>query len=157
MADLPNLSSPRIRALLFRLASRRIEKKEKKLDCLWEAYNIIAAEWLAAKGALDDADRCQRIPELLLEAAVEFGWIEYPRVRPVQRRRTIRGSWIPNAPVIDWVPVPIPDSELVEEIGRFKVEAGFRSRFLGLLAGRTLAWQAETLSPGAVGDFVRRE
>jgi len=154
MTDLSNLSSPKIHAKLLLLKSKCIEKKEEARECLKEAYNIIAAERLAAKGTLDDADLCERIPELVFETAVEFGWVDYPRVRLVQRRRTIPGSWIPNAPVIDWVSAPIPASELVEEIGRFKVEAGLRSRFLGLLAGRVAAWQAEALSPGTVGSEV---
>ena len=154
MGNVPNLSSPRILAGLLRLEARRNEGCVEALQCLREAYDLVATEWSTVKKTLDDDDCSRKIPELVFEAAVKFGWVAFPRTRKVRRTRRDPNSWIPHAPVIDWVDVPIPDSELVEQIGRFNVEAGFGSQFVGLLAGRIANWQAMALTPRVADNLV---
>ncbi len=141
-SSLPNLSSPSIRGDLLRLESKRRERRATALECFREAYNIIAAAWFATKADLDDVDLSEKIPELVVDAAVEFGWTEYPRRRKLQRTRRFANSSFPYA-VMDWVPVTIQDSELVEQVGRFKFEAGFRASVNTRLSGRVAEWQAK--------------
>jgi hypothetical protein len=145
MADLPDLSSPAVRASVLQLEAMRRERQKKELECLRECFDLIAGPRLDAQGTLSAAEINHSIPEMVLEAAVEFGWIPYPRQQLVQRRRPVRNAWIPGSVVVDWVSVPIPDDELVENLGRFKVEAGFTAMFLSWLAGRIAHWQGEAL------------
>lgn len=157
MGELPNISSPAINAGLLRLVAMRKERRKKDLECILESFDVVAAAWLEAQGTLSEVELNFRIPELVFEAAVEFGWVQYPPQREVQRRRIIPDAWIPGAPVIDWVSVSIPESELVEEFGRFRVETGFTVRFRRLLAGRIAYWQAEVLTRADSGSFQKRE
>lgn len=142
---LPDIYSREIRAGLLALEAARRERKAGALDCLHNAYDLIAGRWLVIQGTLTQADLYDRILAQVLEPAVEYGWIPDPRMRPVRRRRTFPDSWIPGAPVIDWVWQPIPESQLVDQFGRFKVPNTFRSWFLGHLGGRIAYWESKTL------------
>ena len=148
MDEVSDLTSPGIRAALLRLKSKWQEGKADSLECVRGAYDAIATV-LIKDGKLNESDLCQRIPELVFEVAVEFKWIPYPRRQEVPRRRTIPGSYIPDASVNDWVSIPIPKAKLVEQVGRFQVEAGFRARFESLLSGRIAFWQAKILDEQA--------
>lgn len=144
MTTLPQISSPAIRPGLLRLDAMRREGRAKPLECIWGAYDIIATAWVKAGAKLTEADLALKIPELVFEAAVEFNWLDYPRRRRTKRVRSRPDSWIPNAPTIDWVDVLIPEAELIENIGRFKVEAGVKDDFVNrLLGGRLSEWRAK--------------
>jgi len=123
----------------------RRERKRKAWECLRDCFDLVAGPRLDAQGTLSEADLNHVIPEMVLEAAVEFGWIQYPRQRQVRRIRFVTDAWIPGSSVRDWLPVPIPDAELVENLGRFRVEAGFTARFRSLLGGRIVHWRGEAL------------
>jgi hypothetical protein len=139
MGSLPDVSSSEIRAALLRLEGRR--KEGEALDCWREAFDAVAAAWLNAQGTLSDDDLRNRIPEAIMEPAVEFGWIKYPPCRAVRRERHNPGFW----GRIYWDPVQIPEEELTEQFGKFKVHAGFRESLQKHLAGRIDMWQAATL------------
>ena len=93
---------------------------------------------------LVDGELRERIAELVLEAAAKYGWIRYPRRRKVRRIRVSDGAYIPGSGVSYIVWELIPQAELLEKVGKFDVEAGFRAWFLtGVLGGCILEWSAK--------------
>jgi len=119
---------------------RKENRKFGYVACVKEAYKVIAKAWVDAGAELTEAELTEGLPEFTYEAAIEFGWAHYPLMY-----RPLKPVWDPKTDIRSEVykdPEPIPDSELVERIGRFKVTAVFKAQFLAILAGPMLGARA---------------
>jgi hypothetical protein len=143
--ELPSLLSRTLRRDLLRIASQLEERKKSQLDCYRESYDLIANAWLDAKGKLDEADLTEGIPGLLFTAALEFKWISLPERKQVQGR-VIYYAWVTGKPVYDRTSIEIPETELTENVGGFRVTPKLKSDFLGGIRGRIHHWEAQSLS-----------
>ena len=144
MITLPELSDPLVHASLQQIDILRRDRRLTERECVIKTYEFIAA-WVHARAKLAEADLTERIPELVFEVgAVKFDWIEYPPRRQVWRTKT---NWFPEVPVEEryttWQ--PIPEVELVDNIGRFRLPAGGRDQFLKVLRGPISVWRVKIL------------
>lgn len=145
ITERPKNFSPAIRAGILQLEAKRRERQRTNIECVRGCFDLIAEARLEAQGTLSKAELNREIPGLVLSPAFEFGWISYPRQRQVQRTRINSNALIPGAKVVYWQWVPIPAQELVENLGPFRVEAGFTAEFYRWLGGRPLYWESRTL------------
>jgi hypothetical protein len=140
MADLStsDLFQKRIRIGLLRVLSEW--RKDRRIDRLEQSYYVYARAFADAGELLTENLLTERIPSLVLDAAVKYIGLPHPSLR--QRSRVVRASFLRN------VDNPshyerIPESELTESIGGYKVTAQFAIWFKHRLEYPIARWQAK--------------
>jgi hypothetical protein len=137
-----------IHAGLLRVHSKRLAKA-KLQDCLQWAYDAYASELAAGGESLSNLLLAEQIPAWVFRVAVEFKWVPYPPQRQERRQKIHPDAWIPGSRTIWWEWVPLPESELVESFGGYRVQKGYRAWFTRSLESRIAHWHAEALTRSA--------
>jgi hypothetical protein len=147
VSDPLDINEPDLRASLLRLDADLRERRHDRRDCILDAYDLIAKK-LEQKGIrLTDQERRQTIPAKVLEAALKYNWTSpSPEYR---RQRYTRGYFAgvePKGTAATSSPyVRIPDAQLTERLGAFKMTPDYLKWWLGLLGGRIRSWEAKAL------------
>jgi hypothetical protein len=148
--DVLDISKPEISASLLRLEADRRERRRKPLECIHEAYDVMARMLLGLGVRLTDRELHNTIPGAVLAAAVKHGWAANPQIRTEHRRRYRFNPFTQrDVPGSYEVEVKIPEAELTEQFGPFKVTPPYVDWWLGYLGGRIAFWEAEALEQAA--------
>jgi class 3 adenylate cyclase len=144
-----------VEAELLAVHSKRLEGA-KLADCLREAYDLWASSYARAGQPLTEQLLNQTIPFRVFGAAIQHKWIPYPLVRPVGRR--VVGNFLEG-----WYDrsrsryVVVPERELTETFGGYKVTKGYEAGFKRILGSRIAFWRAEALRRAAAGGLPQSE
>ena len=96
------------------------------------------------------------IPVLVFSGAIHHKWIPYPLIRPVGER--VVDNFLEDVhehPHSDCELVP--EQELTETFGGYKVTSGYESQFRRVLESRIEHWRAEGFMGASVGDSQNSE
>jgi len=134
---LPEDIRDRIRKGLLRIHSKRLEGA-KLLECLRKTYNLYAGELVKAGEPLTDALLTDSLPAWVFRAAIAQKWIPYPLIRPITGvvGNLLEGWYNPAGHKV------VPQAELTETFGGYKVTKGFEARFKKKLESRIAYWRA---------------
>ena len=144
----PPAVADRIRSAVLKIHSRKLEGA--KLDvCLRETYDAYARELIPNDELESDEVLNTHIPGWIFRDAVEFRWMPYPPKGYKRREKTHRDSWIPDAKTIWWEAVPVPDADLTETLGGYRVNRHYMNLMAKILAGRIAFWKGEVMSSPA--------
>jgi hypothetical protein len=119
---------------------------------LADAYDVYANAFCEAGEKLTEELLTERIPGLLLETAVKCKWVQHPSWR---HRRGVVGGFLPG----NYNPAryePVPQAELTETFGGYKVRNGYGAGFRRYLEGRIAHWRVEALTRAKEGDSGER-
>ena len=139
----------------LRIQSKRLGGA-KLSDCLKEAYDHHAGLFAKAGEPLTETVLNLTIPVLVFSGAIHHKWIPYPLIRPVGERvvDNFRED-VHEHPHSDCELVP--EQELTETFGGYKVTSGYESQFRRILESRIAHWRAEGLTRASVGDSQNSE
>lgn len=126
-----------------RVGLRQVQSKKRAgarlLDCLSDAYDVYADAFYEAGEQLTDGLLTERIPALVHDVAVKFKWLPHPSFRHRGRGAVVAG-FLPGI----YNPAryePIPEVELTEIFGGYKVRNGYAAAFVQIIEGRVLHWR----------------
>jgi hypothetical protein len=140
-----DIDDPEVRASLLRLDSDRRERRLTARKCIEKTYDLLAGELVLRGTQLTDQELLHLIPGKVLEVAVKFSWVPDPACRAQRSIRSWFAGFEPKTPVNTSRWVRIPENELTEQLGPFRVTPGYRNNWCGLLGGRIRAWKANAL------------
>jgi hypothetical protein len=123
----------------------------KLSDCLKEAYDHHAGLFAKAGEPLSETVLNLTIPVLVFSEAIHHKWIPYPLIRPVGERvvdnflEDVHEHFHSDCELV-------PEQELTETFGGYKVTSGYESQFR-----RVEHWRAEGFMRAMVGDSQNSE
>lgn len=139
-----------IRAGLLLVDSERCNGLATK-ECLKKSYDIYAFQLQSAGWVLSDELLCELIPAWVFDWAVAKEWWHYPPLRPrpsgINIRKILAGKYQSSHE-------PVPESERNVQFGSFMVTDRYKQRFLEMLKGSKLFWQAQALIHSVPATFA---
>jgi hypothetical protein len=136
-----------IQAGLLQIQMKRLEGM-KTAACLREAYNL----YPGGIDLLTEAFLTEGIPSMVFRAAVGHKWVPYPPIRSTRRRVARDFLLDPCKPSRSET---VPQNELTETFGGYRVPSGYRAWFTRHLESRIAHWRADTMRRAAPSDPAR--